>query len=168
MSVVARLIVLIIPLLIANVLAADEPGTGLVDMACNAASLKSHTGDGKWLVVMVWSVTCGICSREVPVYSDFHDEHKNRGIKVLGVALDGYEQKETIENTMQRWDMRFPTLIGDLGLFASNYQLNTGERLMGTPTFIVYTPNGKLVANNPGPMRTSALVDYIAKHQARE
>jgi len=117
---------------------------------------------------MLWSVTCGICAREVPVYSDFHDAQKSRGIKILGVALDGYEQKESIKNTMRRWDMRFPTLIADLGLFGSDYQIQTGERLMGTPTFMIYTPEGRLVANNTGPMRTSALLDYITRRQAQE
>ena len=144
MTKIAQLLFLIIPLLTVNALA-QQPNNGLVDLAGNAASLESHTGDGKWLVVMLWSVTCGICAREVPVYSDFHDEHKQRDIKILGVALDGYEQRDTIEDTMKEWDMRFPTLIADLGLFGLNYEQQTGESLMGTPTFLVYTPEGKLL-----------------------
>lgn len=167
MTKITQLLFLIVPLLTVNALAA-QPNNGLVDLAGNAANLESHTGDGKWLVVMLWSVTCGICAREVPVYSDFHDEHKQQDIKILGVALDGYEQRDTIEKTMKDWDMRFPTLIADLGLFGLNYEQQTGESLMGTPTFLVYTPEGKLVANNPGPMRTSALVEFVAKHQAQE
>ena len=168
MTVIVRLLLLIVPLLFLNAHATGQQNIGLVDMAGNVSNIESHTGDGKWMVVMLWSVTCGICAREVPVYSDFHDEHKGRDIKLLGVALDGYGEKKAIEDTMKRWSMRFPTLIADLGLFAFNYKLQTGEQLLGTPTFLVYTPKGKLVANNPGPMRTSALVDYIAKRQARD
>lgn len=172
MTAIARLLVLMTALVGANVLAAERTDAaadvGLVDLAGSVTDLKSHTGDGKWLVVMVWSVTCGICAREVPLYSDFHDEHKDKDIKILGVALDGYTERAAIESTMQRWDMRFPTLVADLGLFALNYELETGERLMGTPTFIVYTPQGELVANNPGPMRTSALVDYIARREGSQ
>ena len=168
MTFIVRMLLLIVPLLSLNALATGQQNVGLVDMAGNVTNIESHTGDGKWLVVMLWSVTCGICAREVPVYSDFHDEYKGRDIKLLGVALDGYGKKKAIEDTMRRWGMRFPTLIADLGLFAFNYKLQTGEQLLGTPTFLVYTPKGKLVANNPGPMRTSALVDYIAKRQVRE
>ncbi|MGI9335247.1 MAG: TlpA family protein disulfide reductase [Gammaproteobacteria bacterium] len=181
MSALARLLVLIFPLYAFDALAAGRshesmPGSGaneaadvgLVDMAGKVTNLESHTGDGKWLVVMVWSVTCGVCAREVPVYSVFHDEHKDRDIKVLGVALDGYAQRNAIESTMKQWDMRFPTLVAEVGVFAFNYELATGERLMGTPTFMVYTPQGELVANNPGPMRTSALVDYIARYEGRQ
>lgn len=168
MTAIAGMIALIVPLLTANALAAEQTNVGLVNMTGNATSLAAYTGDGKWLVVMLWSVTCGICAREVPIYSDFHDEHKGRDIKILGVALDGYAQKESIKDTMRRWDMRFPTLIADLSLFAANYQIQTGEQLMGTPTFMVYTPEGRLVANNPGPMRTSALISYIAKRRAQE
>ena len=117
---------------------------------------------------MLWSVTCGICAREVPVYSDFHDGIKGRDIKIFGVALDGSEQQDAIEDTVIRWDMRFPTLIADLSLFAFNYEFQTGKLPMGTPTYMVYIPEGKLVANNPGPMRTSALVTYITERQGRE
>jgi len=168
LTAIVWLLVIIAPLRTVNALSAEQPNVGLVDMAGNVTNLESHTGDGKWLVVMLWSVTCGICAREVPVYSDFHEEHKGRDVKILGVALDGSEQKNTIEDTMKRWDMRFTTLIADLSLFATYYEFQTGERLMGTPTYMVYTPEGKLVANNPGPMRTSALVAYIAKRQVRE
>ena len=168
MTAIVRLLLLIAPLFAVNSLSAEKPNVGLVDMAGIATNLESHTGDGKWLVVMLWSVTCSICASEVPVYSDFHEEHKDRDIKILGVALDGSEQRDVIEDTVIRWDMRFPTLIADLSLFSFYYEFQTGERLMGTPTYMVYTPEGRLVANNPGPMRTSALVTYITKRQVRE
>ncbi|MCP3870331.1 MAG: TlpA family protein disulfide reductase, partial [Gammaproteobacteria bacterium] len=150
-----------------NAIAAGKPNVGLVDMEGNNTNIDAYTGNGKWLVVMLWSVTCGICAREVPVYSEFHDEHKSKDIRILGVSLDGFEKRNHIRDTMRQWDMRFPTLVADHGLFPANYEAATGERLVGTPTFMVYTPEGELVANNPGPMRTSALVDYITKRQAR-
>lgn len=116
---------------------------------------------------MLWSVTCAICAREVPRYSDFHAQQKARGIKVPGVSLDGYAQQGTIQQTMQQWNIRFPTLFADLSPFASYYQRETGEQLLGTPTFLVYRPDGRMVANNRGLMRISALFDYIAR-QSRE
>lgn len=146
--------------------AAERNDIGLVTLDGNIAYLEDRKVDGKWLVVMVWATTCGICAREVPLYSDFHDAHKNDDIEILGIALDGIEQKGAIKDTMARWDMRFPTLVADLGVYAVNYEAQTGESLYGTPTFIVYDRKGQLVANNPGPMRTTALVNYIARRDA--
>ena len=47
MTAIARLLVLIAPLLEVNALAAEQPNVGLVDIAGNVTNLESHTGDGK-------------------------------------------------------------------------------------------------------------------------
>lgn len=158
-----RSLLLLISLVGSIWVSAAEPDHGLRTTKGESVQLQQYAGGGKWLVVMIWSVTCSICLEEMPRYSDFHLQRKDRDIHVLGVSLDGQESAAVIRAYMQDLGVRFPTVIAELGSFARWYQSELGESLRGTPTFLLYTPQGKLIANNPGPMRISALESYISR-----
>ena len=40
-------------------------------------TLSQHFEKDKWTLVMLWTTDCGICQREYPVISEFHDKHKD-------------------------------------------------------------------------------------------
>ncbi|MGF1644868.1 MAG: peroxiredoxin family protein, partial [Thiotrichales bacterium] len=65
------------------------PDLDLRTLEGKAASLDDYVGKGKWTLVMFWATDCGICMREKPVMSDFHDAHKDKDAIVVGVAIDG-------------------------------------------------------------------------------
>lgn len=146
---------------------AFDPDLLLKTMDGQEVPLKNYLGKNKWTLVMIWASDCSICAQEVPEISRFHSEHSNSDARVIGVALDGYENKADIENFIERFPTNFPNLIADLNADALNYQAATGEALRGTPTFLLYSPKGELLANNPGPMRISALESYMAKNSGR-
>lgn len=127
-------------------------------------TLSQHFEEGKWTLVMLWTSNCGICTREYPVISEFHDKHKDIDAKVIGVSLDGYSQLDTITRHINEMPMTFDNLIGEITVVAFNYEASTEEPLRGTPTFMMFNPQGQLVGHNTGPVKIEALEKFIQRH----
>ncbi len=126
-------------------------------------TLSQHFEKDKWTLVMLWTTDCGICQREYPIMSAFHDKHKDTNAKVIGVSLDGYSNLETITEHINEMPMTFDNLIGEIAVVAFNYQSATEESLRGTPTFLMFNPEGQLVGHNPGPVKPEALEEFISR-----
>jgi len=58
----------------------------------------------------------------------------------------------------------FPNYVGDYQMVAMNYQSLTEENLRGTPTYLLFNPQGELKGNNPGPVTPSAIERFIANN----
>ncbi len=125
-------------------------------------TLSQHFEKDKWTLVMLWTTNCGICQREYPIMSEFHDKHKDIDAKVLGVSLDGYSKLDLITEHIKEMPMSFDNLIGEISVVAFNYESATEERLRGTPTFLMFNPDGQLVGHNPGPVKPEALEKFIS------
>lgn len=126
-------------------------------------TLSQHFEKDKWTLVMLWTTDCGICQREYPVMSEFHDKHKDIDAKVIGVSLDGYSKLDDITAHIDEMPMTFDNLIGEITVVAFNYESATEESLRGTPTFLMFNPQGQLVGHNPGPVKPEALEKFISR-----
>lgn len=125
--------------------------------------LDSYRADGKWLLVMFWATTCHICEIQKPEISAFHDRHRDKDAQVIGVAIDGMENVDAILANMRQHETSFPTLVGNIAIVASHYQQLTEESFRGTPTYLLFDPDGELVGNNPGPLSAEAIEKFIAR-----
>lgn len=130
-----------------------------------ARPLHEHFEDDSWTLVMFWSVSCEICARETPALGAFHQEKKERGIRVLGVSIDGVQQQDSVARWMKRHGMHFASLLGPLPDIAAYYSSVTAEQFLGTPTFLIFDRAGELVGVNPGPVRIQAVRDFINRRE---
>lgn len=124
-----------------------------------STTLDAHLVGGDWMVVMLWATNCSICVTEFPKFSRLHEE--GHGRRVLGIALDGANNGAAVDAFYARTGAKFPTLLADLSVYRGSYRTITGEELKGTPTFMLYNPEGRLVGLNLGPMRVEALERFI-------
>lgn len=132
----------------------------------DAASLKEYVGKGKWTVVMLWETTCGICKQQEPEYAAFHERHKADFAEVIGVAIDGTDQLELIQNYVDQNTLPYPILLADKDNLRDAYFKATDEQFRGTPTYLLFSPEGKLVANQPGMLPASSIEFYIEEKLA--
>ena len=153
----------VVSLFFTVVVSATEDPLVLRTQAGEEVSLSDYAGDGRWLLVMIWGTDCSICFQEMPKISDFHTRHAHQDAYVLGVALDGFEQKQRVRDFAARESLSFPNVIAEMPGFGIRYEFEVGERLLGTPTYLLFNPAGELVANNPGPVRASAVEAFMAK-----
>jgi len=163
----ASLLVIFV-LLSATVGAQVNPVAVFSDFDGQARSIESYTANGHWLVVMIWASDCHVCNAEAESYAQFHEANADKGIRVLGVSLDGEAGKSAARAFVERHDLPFPNLIGEPGMVGLYYAGLTQTALRGTPTIMVYDPQGNLAAAQAGAVATDAIENYIAKkNQAR-
>lgn len=139
------------------------PDFGLHTLEGKRYTLDKVIGDGQWTVVMFWATDCMICKQQEPLISAFHEKRKASNAKVIGIAIDGMEKKELVKNHLKTNPTSYPNYIGSLEMIGLNYQNITEESFRGTPTYLVFSPEGKLVGQNAGPMRLEALENFIDK-----
>jgi peroxiredoxin len=158
---------LLLALLIAGVVlvaqAADEEIT-LTDFTGEPRTIESFAGDGRWLVVMIWAHNCHVCNQEAEAYAQFHEAHRETDAHVLGVSLDGAAQRADAEAFIERHDLPFPNLIGEPRRVMLNYLMLTQSQFRGTPSILLYDPEGKLRAAQAGAVPTASIEAYIARN----
>lgn len=147
-------------------LAAAAAAAPLVDMQGNPRSLDEFTGKGKWVVVMLWASDCHICNEEAGALNAFHEKHKDDTAVILGVSLDGWENRADAVAFMERHGVTFESLIADPLEGTALYSRLTGRPWIGTPTFLVYGRDGELLAQQVGAIETSIIEDFMASRDA--
>ncbi len=144
---------------------AKAPFTDLIDIDGKAVSSEANVGEGKWTVVMVWSTSCHICTAQKPMISKFHNEHADKNAHVIGIALDGPSNLDDVQRYVKKHDVSFPTyVVPDINFFAVQYAATALEDLAGTPTYLIYNPDGKLLGVNPGPVSEGAFERFIERN----
>lgn len=154
-----RLLLGVLLLVSAGARAADP----LEDFAGTRHALAEYTGQGKWLVVMIWASDCPVCNAEVHQYNDFYDFHHDEDAGVLGISVDGPDKLKEAQSFVSRHTVEFPNLIGAPAQVAAWYQRLTGRPFVGTPTFLIYSPQGELVAQQVGAVPRQAIEDFIQR-----
>ena len=141
---------------------------GFEDFNGKPQVLENYIGKGKWLIVMMWASDCHICNREAHQYVDFHLVHSDTDATVLGISLDGASRKKEAEKFIKRHSVDFPNLIAEPEFVESYYGTATGQFFAGTPTFLIYAPDGELKATQAGAVPTSLIEEFIKKESAKK
>lgn len=141
---------------------------GFQDFSGKSKIFENHIGKGKWLVVMMWASDCHICNREAHQYVDFHMLHSDTDATVLGISLDGESRKKEAEKFIKKHSVDFPNLIAEPMTVAKLFQESTGQGFSGTPTFLIYSPEGELKAAQAGAVPTELIEDFIKKNSTNK
>ena len=153
-----------IGLLLATTVAAAP---GLRDFQGQARDLQEFTGSGRWLVVMIWASDCPICNREIGQYVELHRTHGGRELDLLGVSIDGAAREFDAEFFIERYGVEFPNLIGEPETVAGLFASRTGAGFRGTPTFLLFDPEGGLRAAQAGAVPAPAILAFIERAGSR-
>jgi len=143
-------------LVLFSLVAGATPNFVLKDVAGKSHNVNEYIGKGKWTVVTLWAHDCPICKQEIYQMVFFHDEHRKKDATVLGVSIDG-DNRAAAKRFIDDQGLNFPNLLIDpdqVGRFGA------GE-LIGTPTYFIYTPTGKLTGKNIGPLTQKEVEAFI-------
>lgn len=126
--------------------------------------LSQYFEPGKWTMVMMWTTYCGACRSQYPSVSAFHDKHKNVDAKVIGMSLDGFAEVEKVRAYIAGKPMTFESSIVEADAIRGAYKALTEESFTGTPTYLMFNPQGDLVAHVPGLIAVEDIERYIAEN----
>ncbi|MDX1594723.1 MAG: TlpA disulfide reductase family protein [Gammaproteobacteria bacterium] len=125
------------------------------------ADLANHTGQGQWTVVKIWVSDCPVCNSKAHRYVAFHAAHRDHDATMLGISLDGRDHLADAEAFVARHGLNYPNLIIDLEGGMRLFHELTGTPLNGTPAFLLYSPEGELVAQQVGAVPVNLVETFI-------
>lgn len=128
------------------------------------ANIKDYIVNNKWLLVVIWASDCSICNREAYTYVDFHFKHEDSDARVLGISIDGQAKKKAAEAFIKRHDINFPNLIAEPDKIAGWFEKLTGQNWMGTPTMLLYSPDGELRVQQIGAIPLELVEKFIQRN----
>lgn len=88
----------------------------------------------------------------------FHHEHRKKDATVLGVSIDG-DNIAKAKGFVDEHALTFPNLITDPGTVSD---FGAGD-LIGTPTYLVFAPDGSFVAKKVGPLSQQQIEELMAQ-----
>jgi len=155
-------------LFVAGLLVTGSASAGvLTDFAGNSKAISDYTGNGKWRIVMIWASDCHVCNSEAHSYVKFNREHEGKDAQMLGISIDGKAKLKDAEEFVKRHKLNFPNLVGEPVDVAVEYMQLTQKNWVGTPSFLVYNPEGKLVAAEAGAVPVEIIEKFIQSNSQK-
>ena len=66
---------------------------------------------GEVLVLNVWATWCHPCREEMPALQALHETYRDRGLRVVGVSIDGRSSSGLIPGFLEEVGVTFPILV---------------------------------------------------------
>lgn len=126
-----------------------------------ATTFEALVGKGKWTVMEVWASDCRICRASAHHTVDF--EATNPEVEVIGVSLDDTKGKANAEKFIDEFGFTFTNLLSNPSEVDQYLHTTAKKSFIGTPTFMVYNPQGELLAVQPGAVTAEELSAFIEK-----
>lgn len=126
--------------------------------------LSDYLGQGKWVLINVWSPTCSACVRELPEIEAFRRKHAD-DVQILGLTIDfpsfGYGRMDIIKEFLQTTPLQYPLFLADIEL-ASRV---IGNWLIAIPLMAIVHPDGRVLARWPGYVDTNEIEDFMQNYE---
>jgi cytochrome c biogenesis protein CcmG/thiol:disulfide interchange protein DsbE len=84
------------------------PAYGAVTVQGDSVDLTAYKGSV--LLLNVWATWCIPCRREVPELQALHQEYESRGLRVVGVSIDGGDADADVTGFMSDFKMTYTVL----------------------------------------------------------
>lgn len=145
---------------LAGTVFAASPDIALRALDGSPRNVNEFIGHGKWTVVVAWAHDCHICGQEIHEMSEFHAAHQGKDAVVLGVSIDGYDQVKEARRFVEKHKLPFVNLIAEPRQDVM-MQFGAGQ-FVGTPTYYIYNPQGRIVGQNIGPLTREEIEIFMA------
>ena len=126
-------------------------------------SVEQQMNKGQWELIMLWATNCHVCKVDFKKIKAFIRENQSVPLTVIGVVIDGLKEKEKAGRLIEKHKLDYTHLLTNYPSADEFYQANAETKLLGTPSYLLYNPENKLVAFNPNSIDLDALEILIYK-----
>ena len=148
---------------------ASRSGFAPTRIALSAAPLFTHTfsdangqpqaigqWQGAWLVVNFWATWCAPCVEEMPDLEKVQGEYANRGVTVVGLAIDNPTAVKQFRDTL---NLKLPLLIA--GAAGTDIARQLGNPSGALPYTVLIDRNGNIARSKLGQISASELRSWL-------
>jgi len=149
-------LVLLVLLLIAPALRADDERAGPVDFTLqqlHGGTVTLSELRPKWVILNYWATWCVPCRKEIPELSELHDERDD--IVVLGLAYEDTEM-DIFDEFLRQFEPSYRILLVDV--YAPPEPFGAPKAL---PTTIILDPEGYAVKTFVGPVTRDSIESFV-------
>jgi len=111
---------------------------------------------GQPLVVNFWARWCAPCRQEIPDLAALHARYKERGLLVIGIAVEDAEQHEKVRDFARAYEMSYTALIGGVET-SIELMRSLGNSKAGLPFTVVIDRDGRIRGSKLGAMSASEM-----------
>lgn len=123
---------------LAGQLAKDAPAPDFSLQDVNGHTVSLSQFKGKVIVLDFWATWCPPCRQEIPHLTEFYNQNKDKGVVLIGIALDD-DGLKAVKPFVNEHKVTYPVVIGD----AKVQQAYGG--IQGIPTKFIINKEGKIV-----------------------
>lgn len=116
----------------------------LDDIEGNRFRLSDHLGQ-KVIVLDFWATWCDPCKASMPHLIELYEKHKDDGLLVVGVSIDGPESIAQVKKDVAQMGMTFPVVLDTESRVVANYNPRRSA-----PYSVVIDKNGHVVKRHDG------------------
>lgn len=115
---------------------------------------------GKWVLVNFWAPWCPRCKME---FAELNDLDARNDFVVIGIAMDYGIDVASVHNTVERFNLRFPQVIGTNRRDPNSPALQVGP-VDYYPTSYLYAPDGEIVMFVPGIISKQKILAFTEQY----
>lgn len=127
-----------------------KPVFSLIDMNGKVHTNKST--DGKYLVVNFWATWCPPCRKEMPDFVKFYEKNQDK-VLIIGMDYEKNNKADTID-FLDSYMVDYPIILFNE---KNETQFEKFGEILGMPTTLIYSPDGKLIDYHQGVMNIKDL-----------
>ncbi len=112
--------------------------------------------NGKVILVNFWATWCPPCKKEMPAFMEIHEQYKEQGFDIIGVALD---DRESVQNFVDTLGVDYPIMpASHQGLDLSRAY---GNRIGALPFSVFIDRDGIIKLTHAGELSKKQVEDII-------
>jgi thiol-disulfide isomerase/thioredoxin len=143
-----------VPAAPARLAVTEMPDLSLPDLAGNTRSLREWSSQA--LILNFWATWCVPCRKEMPLLEQVHHERRDKGLAVVGIAID---REEPVRTFVAETGVSYPILVGQEQAMAAAEAF--GPDFVGLPLTVIAAPGGDIVTVHMGELDREELAGII-------
>lgn len=115
--------------------------------------LSDVVGKGDYVLVDFWASWCNPCIKQTAVIKDLYKDYKDKGLKVLGVAV--WDEPEATKTAVEKHELPWQSWLNGQNVPTDAYGIS------GIPCIILFGPDGTILSRD---QQDDALKADVAKY----
>ena len=132
-----------------------DPAPLFKGQALNGESFNMVDFSGQPVIIRFWSTECQYCRADTPVFNEFYDRYKDKGLKIA--YINTLSNLTEVQAFIQELQITFPVLMDKGGIIAQDYAIKV------VPQTIVINRKGIISAAILGGVSKPELLELLGE-----